>query len=260
MLKLDNQKLLTRFLILGALVACLGILLNKNGYVSLATSNVSKPMLQPAASPVVSAQPESNTPLQISSVSVTLKNPLEPEANFVVTNVSNKPISAYAIRHTVTFGSASSEGATVRNSNSIAAVLQPTHSEPGVFEGEAFSTPVQSINLAVDFVEFTDGKTWGADKFKSAEKLAGQRAGAAALVKHLAKLLETDPGATATAIAENNIEVSSPSGNSEAWLDGFREGVNFQLGRLRYANEQGGVSGIASELQQPFDASKRGRN
>jgi hypothetical protein len=255
MSQVDKHKLFIKFLILSILLACLIIFSNSANYALLATFKKSQE--QP---PSISVQLQRNVPLRISSTVLKSTNALEPELTYTVENISGKSISAYAIRHTVTFGRAASEGVVVRNSDSVASVLQPGQSEQASLEGDAYSEAVRKINLVVDFVEFTDGTTWGGDKFQTAERLAGQRAGAQAESARLLKLEQTKGyAALIDSIKTEKTEITPPSGRSPAWINGFREGINFKRGRLQRANNRAGLNGVINELQQPFDAYSEGR-
>jgi hypothetical protein len=212
----------------------------------------------PPQSPVLSVQPQPDAPLRISSVTNASENQYEPRLTYVVTNISGKPISAYAIRHIVAFGGASDSGVTIHQSVSPDQVLFPTQTEEGSMESTQYSAAVQSVNIIVDFVQFTDGSQWGPDKFKSAERLAGQTAGAQTEVSRLLKI-ENKNGTAAVihAIASDALDNEVPAGHTAEWEEGFRDGISFERGLLRRANERGGVNEVKKELREPYGATER---
>ncbi len=248
----DKHRLSIKFLTLIILLAYLVIISSRANYTLFAFKKPQGPI------PSVSVQPQINVPLRISSIAVDSADPLEPKVTYTVENISGKPVVAYAIRHRVRFGGATSEGVVVRNSNSVSSVLQAGQSEQASLEGDAYSDAVQSISLAVDFVEFTSGTVWGEDKFQTAERLAGQRAGAQAEVSHLRKIERMKGYAALIDAIMDGTDISPPSDHSPAWVDGFREGINFKWGRLRRANIEAGLNGVLTELQRPFDAYSEG--
>jgi hypothetical protein len=69
-------------------------------------------------------------------------------------------------------------------------MLQPNTSKAEVIIAEDYIEPDASCTLAIDFVEFVDGSAWGKDKFKSAERLAGRRAGFAVEKNRFLKVLK----------------------------------------------------------------------
>jgi hypothetical protein len=256
MSQVDKHRLLIKLLTLSILVACLLIFSNDVNHPLLA---ISKKSQEPP--PSVLVRPQQSVPLRISSTVINSNNPLEPEVSFIVKNISGKPVGAYAIRYVATFGRANSEGVIVRNSNSVHSNLQPGQWEEGSLNGDTYSDAVQNIELIVDFVEFTDGTTWGQDKFETAERLAGQRAGARAETDRLLKLEQAKGSAALIdAISREDTNINPPADRSPAWINGFREGINFKRGRLRRANIQRGMNGVANELQQPFDALSKERD
>ena len=211
--------------------------------------------------PKVSVRIQSDAPLQISSPVVnTAAGPREPRIDYHVTNVSGKPVNAYAIHHVVLHGNQSSEGVVLRNTASADSLLQAGHMESAVLEGVVYTYPVQSIELILDFVEFADGSAWGTDKFKSAERLSGQRAGAQAEAERLLTIAkEKGEDAVMQSIGPGSTYLSPPPGHTSEWISGFREGINFKRSRLKRAHSKPGAS-IEEELRRPFDAvAGRGR-
>ena len=102
------------------------------------------------------------------------------ELTYFVENVSDRDVSAYAIRHTSPGGCSPW-------------IMSPDFMQPGKSDAkttwDSFSPSAPVRTHEVDFVEFTDGATWGADVCQSAERLAGERAGGAVVADRLLELL-----------------------------------------------------------------------
>lgn len=215
--------------------------------------------LEMAQSPTVSAKPQLDAPLKISSVEVVSTDPLTPQFSYVVTNISAKPIRAYAIRNDVMTGEQiQNSGVVLVLQISINSILRPAQSKSEAQPANTtYFQPLESILLSVDFVEFDDGTTWGADTFKSSERLAGKRAGGRAALNKLRGILRTHgPAILMSAVSVGNIDVIPEAGRSKEWVEGFQSGVGMVRNRLRRAKEKGGLTDVESELGQPFDASE----
>lgn len=122
----------------------------------------------------VTVRSQPGAPLRISAVADNSDDPEAPLVSFLVENVTGKPIQAYWISYdTVAHGGDVTLGVGV-NAGTSEQVLPPgRRREAGVLNRGG-----QRLKLWVDFVEFTDGTTWGEDASRYAESLAGQRAGA----------------------------------------------------------------------------------
>ncbi len=183
-----------------------------------------------------------------------MADPAESEITFFVTNISGKAINAYMIRYNSKLGDVTSDGGDLRSSTSDYSILQSSQSENSSISVPSYSKPVEKVVLTVDFVEFTDGTTWGEDKFKTKELLAGRRSGAKAEVERLLSVKEKKgTPALIDIIKSDDFDIQIPPGHSEIWRRGFVEGVKIIHNRLRRANEKGGLAAIEDELTRPFD-------
>lgn len=200
--------------------------------------------------PRASARAQADAPLRISSVVDNSDDADAPLVEFVVENVGAKPINAFWISYdTVAHGTNVTLGMGV-NANKQELVLPPG-------KRRALAIPnrdKEKVVLSVDFVEFADGSTWGADTAKYAESLAEERAGARAEAERLLKLLKTDGQ---QALREAVVaKVTSPELTTQS-----RRDVNFLIGvratrfRIWQAYEKGGPSAVESALRQPYDMS-----
>lgn len=235
----------------------LGLSLIATGHNDVRTGRSAKPR----QAPEVAVRRQANAPLQIVSVkseSTTLTTPL---LELTIVNRSTKSITAYAIRYDVVTGLSTSNGLERSVAASRASILpsgQSTKIDVGA--GQTYPDGINKILVFVDFVEFEDGSTWGPDTHRSAERLAGQRAGAHATARHLRNILTADgPGAVLQEINANTLDVPQPDDRSDQWAEGFKIGIAYIQARVRQSYKDGGVSAIESALRQPIDASDRGR-
>jgi hypothetical protein len=125
------------------------------------------------------------------------------------------------------------------------------------FMGITYTAEVSEVLLSIDFVEFEDGTTWGADTFKMSEKLAGRRAGGKAALDKLRVLAKARGLKVVVGSLEENMEMAAPSSGSELWKEGFNEGVRIVQATLMYVQRQNGDAALERELLKPFDISER---
>lgn len=204
----------------------------------------------------VEVQNQPGVPLSITSLNVTSSDATKPVFTYEVINTNDQPISAYAIRHDVIIGTAQTSGVTFTSRWSVNSLLYPQTGSAEEFGSTTYGATVSKVILSVDFVEFADGSTWGADAFKMSEKLAGKRVGGEAALEMLRGKSEMH-GLTAVADAiEEEISLASEQDKSELWREGFAEGVKIVRLRLQHAKSKGGLPALKSELLLPFDIAK----
>ena len=182
------------------------------------------------------------------------------ELSHFVENVSDRDISAYAIRITPPGGCSPW-------------IMSPDFMQPGKSDAkttwDSFSPSAPVRTYEVDFVEFTDGTTWGADVCQSAERLAGERAGGAALADHLLQLLAVSgpdavikvvrgklgrsPEAEVKSIDERLSDITPPPGHSPAWEEGFHIGKRVIAMRVPWSVGSAGPEGLERELRRRYD-------
>jgi hypothetical protein len=168
---------------------------------------------------------------------------------------SDKAVRAYATRQAFT-ADEPPQGCFLLNVIKRGKVLQPGQSEVrSTWRGYPLDSR-KPILLFIDFVEFTDGSTWGADGCQSAQYLAGARAGAKMLAERSERVLE-DLGAAAMMKSLKQIagEIDVPVAESQAWQSGFRSAIEQMVQRLRDAVSEGGLPEIEPALKRPYDAS-----
>jgi hypothetical protein len=239
---------------------------------------------------VASVKPQPASPLRLSvetywlALKVKTGWSLDPNAYEIATsveNVSDRAVSAFAIRHAP---GDEIPGLCVRRPKPPHGALRPGEQRPrppvgGLPPGESdvtstwrgFSPSDPVLTYEVDFVEFTDGATWGADVCRSAERLAGERAGARAAAGRLLGLLAGDgpdavtkavkeelagwgPEALLKAAKEGVSDIAPPAGHSRVWELGFLIGTKAIAERVRWAGAEFGPGEIEHALSRPYDA------
>ncbi|MDQ1592282.1 MAG: hypothetical protein QOG71_2909 [Pyrinomonadaceae bacterium] len=204
----------------------------------------------------VEVQPQADVPLAITSIYVTSSDLKQPDFTYEVVNTNNKPISAYAIRHEVTIGATQTSGVTFTSMWSHSSLLQPQSKIVEQSVGTTYGATVSGVMLSVDFVEFADGSTWGADTFKMSEKLAGRRTGGRTALKEFREKSNLHGPGAVSSMLEEEISLAPQVDKSPIWKEGFEEGIKIVRLRLQHAKRKGGLSALESELLKPFDISE----
>lgn len=207
----------------------------------------------------VSIYPQTDSPLQILNVVTQTRKSIDESGlewnmltvDFNVQNVGDKPIRAYTIREfSREFDNDS--GGTISSYRSSALKANQSSDES---LGETGSTQAQeSLKLAVDFIEFADGTTWGKDFSNSAQYFAGIKTGIKTILE---KLKEPDQKGGIKAVIktlDEMKELTTPDEQSERWKRGFRIGSTIIKSRLKRVYETEGKKGAEIELQKSFDA------
>ncbi len=218
-----------------------------------ASSNLNNSEVLQALQVLVKDQPD--TPLRVLNIKDNSTSLYTPEINVVVQNTSFKSIRAYAIRYDIGIGKTNASGLELSIGAGGGADLQPNKSETvDIGAGATYSSPIDSITVAIDFVEFEDGIIWGPDIGKTKERLDGMRAGSRAAIGSLIKLMKTDglPAVIST-VEKESIDITPPADHSPEWLDGFHQGIGLIQGRLKNTYKDKGISEMERALQRPFD-------
>jgi hypothetical protein len=188
----------------------------------------------------------------------------------LVENVGERTIRAFATRRDKT--GAGTSGCFLNNLMP-GKVLRPGQKDgKTTWQGYSQSGPPM---IWVDFIEFADGSTWGADECHCLDRLSGERAGARAIRELLLQLLtkggpdevlkflrERDEKIKAARARGDSLDeerLSSfdpPPGHSLIFDEGFRFGASTMIGRVEVANEYWGASEIEAALRRPYDASE----
>jgi len=164
-------------------------------------------------------------------------------------------VSAYAIRYDiVSNGQPHPGGVELNNISAARFLLQPREARTTTIGGVHYSLPIERIVVSIDFLEFTDGTTWGADTYSSAEVLAGMRAGAQAASRHLLQLLTELGPATFAKGLERPADVVIPDGHSTKWAEGFQRGTAFIMERTKHEIRDSSAAEVERVLSLPIDA------
>lgn len=207
----------------------------------------------------ISVQPQAESPLILTIISITPSTLRTPEFNYEVLNISPKAVSAYAIRRDAVIGNSQNSGVTLTSMRAVSSLLYPQARLEESFMGVTYAADVGEIKLSVDFVEFEDGTTWGADTFKMSEKLAGRRAGGQATLKKLRELSKTQGMEATINILEGDIAVTVQPDKTKLWREGFDEGVRIVQAQLQHTKHERGLAALEQELSEPFDISEKRR-
>jgi hypothetical protein len=229
----------------------------------------------PSEIPQVIIKPQPEVSLRVASAKTAWTFPYDGtgiEIFIVVENAGDRPIRAFATRR----DNVGVAGRTTcfLNNLSLGKILRRGQTD-GKSTFQHYSPAAPAPTIWVDFVEFTDNSTWGADECHCADRLAGERAGARAIKDLMLKLL-ADGGPesvlkllrdydekikaareSGNPVAEEQIRlVESPSGHSIVFDEGFRFGASSMIGRVVTANQEWGSSEIEAALRRPYDASE----
>jgi len=217
----------------------------------------------------VSIYPQHYSPLQISNVVQRSEKSTDDMGreweklivNFTLQNVSDKTIRAYTLREFS--GEFDTDLGGVMSAYKLwgAGIFNPNQSSNEQI-GESSSTLVtpgstqvrERFKLAVDFIEFTDGSTWGKDLSNSAQQIAGIKTGIKTILESL-KEPNQQGGIEAVIKTLNEIkELPPPDEERATWKRGFRIGANNIKSRLKRVYETEGKKGTEIELKRSFDA------
>jgi hypothetical protein len=135
--------------------------------------------------------------------------------------------------------------------------MLPNESQVNYSNYEILSDQRHAIILSVEYVDFSDGTTWGTDSSKVAEELSGERAGMVIMSEKLIKVLNVqDNSEIFKRIDLVAAAMEPPTGRSDTWKQGFQRASRSVANRLKRAGNKGGWIQIDAELQQLLKQSK----
>lgn len=234
------------------------LLLSLTLFAEVGNSQSTSPNKEPErVKPVVTVQDQPGAPLKIISVETKWATPDFQILEFYVgvENVSELEIRSYGWR--LDKGDGSQEKDCFMYNLPLPGKILKKGDSDGKSTWRKFplENPTPSISLSVDFVEFSDGSTWGADFCRSAETLSGLRAGALAAKDKFAQVRhQVDGKGLINLLKQDALKVEAPDGHSSVWVDAFRDGVRRLFDKLRSANQEGGLPEVERVIQLPFDA------
>jgi hypothetical protein len=207
---------------------------------------VKKPLL-------VEKKKQSGSPLNVGDMVVAESEDGQmPEITFTVTNKTDKPIIAYAVKHEGAFGQGAFTGAISNISPDPERALLPGQSPQMEITGIEYSGMPETMILSVDFVEFVDGTRWGGDTMRTGERVDGTRAGAQAVRDAMMPILKAR-GVDAVVLSLDTIEAQADQSSlrSSEWLDSFSTGVKWMRERVRRKGRD--YNGVEKELRHSPD-------
>jgi hypothetical protein len=261
MTQILRHRLSLRLIALTVLIVCLVIISRQNSDAQLATTTPQRAQLAKTPPPIVTVQPQMDTPLVVSAPRIVGGNQEYKEIAFDLINVSDKPIRAYAIKQ-------EEEVAGTRLGTVILINLDLTNSPrlPVNQLTTAFNTfdliPSKEahVSLSIDYVEFSDGTTWGPDSANSADRSAGQRAAMQVLSKQLRSLLSVDnPNEVMSAIKTAAASIEPPADRSDEWKGAFRLALSSIVSHLKRTQAKGGLNEVDRELRRFSESLSGGR-
>jgi hypothetical protein len=204
----------------------------------------------------IAVLPQRSSPLKISNAASSSTRPDQLDVGFRIENVSKTPIRAYTIRHADFCGSSKTGGFELNNILTKADFLGPGQSIERSVGGTGCPDLITKVELAVDFVEFADGKIWGDDKYKSMERLLGTRAGAADETDELLALVRNlGIAAVVDRLTVDKTDWAVPLHQTDEWINGYARGRQFRRRQIQQAYSAKGLIGIEEALRLPYDAS-----
>lgn len=252
MFEVDTNKLVQRFLCLTLILFGLYFFSREATRSVLVTAQTKQ-----GQAPTVSISTQDNAPIRIISTSVLSAEPPNFRLQVMIQNQSSKGIRAYTIVSET--ASDKKQGGHTDFLNLRTNIWQPTVIKAAEVS-DSQTDPIVSVKLTIDFVEFADGTTWGADTQHSSDILRGQREGARVERQRLRQLLRSKgPKAVVDdiQIADfSKAEALVGREHSAHWFDGFHSGVSAIQRRLKQASPPTKAEQIEAELSKPFDTSE----
>jgi len=206
-------------------------------------------------SPTIIVTPQQDAPLEVLSTWIESSKPKDFRFVGQFQNKSGKGIRAYGIKsQTVT---SKQQNGHLQFMNLRWSIWQSTEIRTIEF-ADSQEDQISTVRLTVDFVEFTDGTTWGSDSLNSRDMLAGQREGAKVERQRLRALLQAKGDeALVNDLQKSGAPVEPSKENRSAhWAEGYLSGVASVRRRLGQTLASGNKEQIKAELSKPFDSSE----
>jgi hypothetical protein len=210
-------------------------------------------------SPTISISPQEDGPLRIISTLVVSAEPQNFRLQVMIQNQSLKGIRAYALTSETASDKKQNGYTDFQNFMQQSGIWQPASTKIAEVS-DTQSDPIVSVRLTIDFVEYTDGTTWGPNTQHSSDILAGQREGARIERQRIRQLLKgKGPKAVIDDIQVTDFskdEALVGNNHSDHWLEGFHSGVSSIRRRLKQLYPSSDMKQIETELSKPFDTSE----
>lgn len=179
------------------------------------------------------------------------------EIYVVVKNVGDKPITAYATTYVNLSAPSSNKPCFIYRFPWPGKMLMRDKSDgKSQWNRTDNENKAPQLEFAIDFVEFSDGSTWGADDCQAKEYLDGIRSGLKAARK-LFKVSLAEAGAEQLIadLKKGPVRIEEPFGHSDRWIEAFRMGIEAMRESILRAYQERGFPEIDIELNRPIDSS-----
>ena len=176
---------------------------------------------------------QKDCPLQITFINVDNSSLSNQTINYSLQNLSNKSIRAYTL-----IGNAKNDGKIITVSFTTELFEPNKYEFNNLFLERETIKKNSSATLSVDYIEFEDGSSWGADSQGQSKEIAGEREGRKAAIKELKESIKRQ---NSTDVLMNllkqdikKINVSVPNTKeSDQWKKGYRLGYKAVISVLQ---------------------------
>lgn len=187
-------------------------------------------------------------PLLITVINVDNSAPDYQRVNFVVQNISSKPVRAYAL-----LGNRKTGGKIITTTFATK-LLQPNEAKTDdFFEERVNIKPSEVLTFSIDYVEFDGAESWGDDIQKKSKQIAGERAGRKVAIQYFKDLIKNQDTKSLTRLMEGEIaQMTAPSPDAEQdeeWQKGFQRGYKSVVAILR-RNKKEGIETLSKDLAE----------
>ena len=179
------------------------------------------------------------------------------EIYVVVKNVGDKPITAYATTWSNLSAPSSNKPCFIYRLPWPGKMLTRDKSDgKSQWNGTDSENKPPQLEYAIDFVEFSDGSTWGPDYCQAKEHLDGYRSGLKTARKLFkVRLAEAGAEQLIADLKKGPVKIEEPPGHSDRWIEAFRMGIEGMRESILRTYQERGSPEIDIELSRPIDPS-----
>lgn len=186
---------------------------------------------------------QTDSPIFLSVVNIDNSDSLFQKVNFTMQNISNKSIRAYTL-----------VGRNITTSIFTKKLFQPEQvNNEEYYEERANIKPNMVISLSIDYVEFEDGTSWGADIRRQSEHIAGFKNGETIAIEKFRELIKNrDLKTLQTLFQQKLTQINAPIADSkqtEKWQRGFEQGYKSVIFNLR-GNKEQDLNALSKQLDE----------
>jgi hypothetical protein len=209
------------------------------------------------SNPVVAIQVQPDSPLILTSRTKWFDEKTF-EIYIVVINAGNKSITAYTTTRLNLSAPNSNKDCFIQRFPGPGKMLLRDKSDgKSEWYGTDNNGMVPKLEFAVDFVEFSDGSTWGSDYCQTKEYLDGYRSGLKSARALFKEIVAKQGGEKLIAeLKQAPMQIDVPPGHSKRWIENFMAGIEGMRSNVLRAYEQLGLPEVDIVLSRPIDASE----